>query len=167
MSTKTDLQNFQTILATKDAMPILKHLPHDLHPYVFRFLADEVKVHYWMDKYNWKDTLHVLGEYYYGLHIVFAYFHYIKDTDITPDKFLHNNNAYMEKDKFRDEQGRVIRVEWNWNDDNCDYDIIFNQIADMIYKLYAQRRDVNGLYQLLAHYITLLDDIDTYQDEDE
>ncbi len=165
MSTKTDLQNLQTILATTDAMPILKALPHDLHPYVFQFLADEVKVHYWMDKYDWNDILHVLGEYYYGIHIVFAYFHYIKDTDITPDKFLRNNNAYMEKDKYRDEQGHVIRVEWNWNDDCCDYDIIFNQIADMIYKLYAQRRNINGLYQLLAHYITLVDDINNSQQE--
>ena len=132
MSTKTHLQ---TILATKDAIPVLKRLPQDLHPYVFKFIRDEVKVHYWMDKYDWNDILHVLGEYYYGLHIVFAYFHYIKDTDITPDKFLHNNNAYLEKDKYRDEQGRVIRVEWNWNDDNCDYDIIFNQIVYFLGKI--------------------------------
>jgi hypothetical protein len=165
MSTKSQIQNLQTILATNDAMPVLKRLPQDLHPYVFRFLADEVKVHYWMDKYDWNDILHVLGEYYYGLHIVFAYFHYIKDTDITPDEFLRNNNAYMEKDKYRDEQGHVIRVEWNWNDDCCHYDIIFNQIADMIYKLYAQRRNINGLYQLLAHYITLVDDINNSQHE--
>ena len=165
MSTKSQIQNIQTILATKDAIPVLKRLPQDLHPYVFKFIRDEVKVHYWMDKYDWNDILHVLGEYYYGLHIVFAYFHYIKDTDITPDKFLHNNNAYLEKDKYRDEQGRVIRVEWNWNDDNCDYDIIFNQIADMIYNLYAQRRNINGLYLLLAHYITLVDDINNSQQE--
>ena len=163
MSTKSQIQNLQTILATNDAMSVLKRLPQDLHPYVFKFIHDEVKVHYWMDKYDWNDILHVLGEYYYGLHIVFAYFHYIKDTDITPDEFLRNNNAYMEKDKYRDEQGHVIRVEWNWNDDNCDYDIIFNQIADMIYNLNAQRQNINGLYQLLAHYITLVDDINNYQ----
>jgi hypothetical protein len=164
MSTKTQIHTLQTILATKDAIPVLKRLPQDLHPYIFRFLADEVKVHYWMDKYDWNDILHVLGEYYYGLHIVFAYFHYIKDTDITPDIFLRNNNAYLEKDKYRDEQGHIIGVEWNWNDDNCDYDIIFNQIADMIYNLYAQRRDINDLYKLLAHYITLVDDINILDD---
>lgn len=163
MSNIIEFQNLQTILATKDAMPVLKRLPHDLHPYIFKFLADEVKVHYWMDKYDWNDILYGLGEYYYGLHLISVYFHYIKDTDITHTEFLHNNNAYRDKNKYRDQHGRLIQVEWNWNDDNCDYDIIFNQIADMIYNLYAQRRDINGLYQLLAHYITLVDDINNSQ----
>jgi hypothetical protein len=165
MSTNFELQNLQTILFTNDVIPSLKLLPKDLHPYVFKFISDEVKVHYWIDKYDWNDILHVLGEYYYGLHLVLSYFHYIKDTDISQKEFLHNNNAYLEKDKFRDEHGRVVRVEWNWNDESCDYDIIFNQIGNMIYKLYAQRQHINGLYRLLAHYITLLDDIENSQNE--
>ena len=159
MTTISQNQNLQTILATKDAMPILKALPHDLHPYVFKFICDEVKVHYWMDKYDWKDIVHLLGEHYYGIHLISAYFHYIKDTDITQNEFLYNNNVYEEKDKYRNQQGRVIRVEWTLNDDNCDYDIVFNLIGDMIYKLYAERRDINGLYRLMAHFITLLDDV--------
>ena len=153
-------QNLQTILATKDAMPVLKRLPHDLHPYIFKFLADEVKVHYWIDKYDWNYTLHSLGEYYYGWHLINAYFHYIKDTDITHTEFLRDNNAYRERYKYRDANGQVFRAIMTWNDDNCDYDIILNRIGDMIYKLYAERRDFNGLYRLLAHYITLWDDND-------
>ena len=96
MSTKTDLQRLQTIVATTDAMPILKHLPHDLHPYVYQFIADEVKVHYWMNKYDWTDTLHYLGEYYDGFQLVSSYFHYIiKDNHGAKIKFKNQNFQYI------------------------------------------------------------------------
>jgi hypothetical protein len=72
--------------------------------------------------------------------------------------FLGNANAYREKDKFRDVQGRVICVQWSWNDDRCDYDAIYDRIGDMIYKQYEERRNMCGLYKLLAHLITLWDD---------
>ena len=161
MSTKTDLQRLQTIVATTDAMPILKHLPHDLHPYVYQFIADEVKVHYWMNKYDWTDTLHYLGEYYDGFQLVSSYFHYIiKDNHGAKIKFLHDINAYREKDKWRDAAGWVIRVKWTWNDDNCDYPAVYDRIGDIIYNLYHERRDMNRLYKLLSHLITLWDDIE-------
>ena len=155
-----DLQRLQTIVATTDAIPILKALPRDLHPYIFRFIDDEVKVHYWMNKYDWTDTLHYLGEYYDGFQLVSSYFHYLTDTDVTKSGFLHEINAYREKDKWRDAHGRVIRVEWSWNDDNCDYPAVYDRIGDMIYELYETRRNINGLYKLLSHLITLWDDIE-------
>jgi hypothetical protein len=155
-----DLQRLQTIVATNDAIPILKALPRDLHPYIYKFITDEVKVHYLMDKYDWTDTLHYLGEYYYGFQLVSSYFHYLTDTDVTKSGFLHEINAYREKDKWRDAHGRVIRVEWSWNDDNCDYPSVYDRIGDMIYELYETRRNINGLYKLLSHLITLWDDIE-------
>jgi hypothetical protein len=155
-----DLQRLQTIVATNDAIPILKALPRDLHPYIYKFITDEVKVHYLMDKYDWTDTLHYLGEYYFGFHLVSSYFHYLTDTDVTKSGFLHEINAYREKDKWRDAHGRVIRVEWSWNDDNCDYPSVYDRIGDMIYELYETRRNINGLYKLLSHLITLWDDIE-------
>jgi hypothetical protein len=138
----------------------LKALPRDLHPYIYKFITDEVKVHYLMDKYDWTDTLHYLGEYYYGFQLVSSYFHYLTDTDVTKSGFLHEINAYREKDKWRDAHGRVIRVEWSWNDDNCDYPSVYDRIGDMIYELYETRRNINGLYKLLSHLITLWDDIE-------
>jgi hypothetical protein len=154
------LQRLQTILATDDALPILKALPIDLHPYIYKFVADDVKVHYWMEKYDWTDTLHYLGEYYFGFQIVSSYFHYLTDTDVTKSGFLHDINAYREKDKWRDASGAVIRVEWSWNDDMCDYPAVYDRIGGMVYKQYQERRDMNGLYKLLAHFISLCDDID-------
>jgi hypothetical protein len=155
-----DLQRLQTIVATNDAIPILKALPRDLHPYIYKFITDEVKVHYLMDKYDWTDTLHYLGEYYFGFHLVSSYFHYLTDTDVTKSGFLHEINAYREKDKWRDADGRVTHVEWSWNDDNCDYPSVYDRIGDMIYELYETRRNINGLYKLLSHLITLWDDIE-------
>jgi len=153
-----DLQRLQTIVATNDAIPILKALPRDLHPYIYRFIADDVKVQYWMDKYNWTDTIHVIGEYYCGLHLIFAYFHHLKLGEDDLSDFLHNAGAYREKDKFRDVQGRVICVEWSWIDDNCDYDAIYDRLGGMIYGQYETRHNMNGLYKLLSHLLTLWDD---------
>jgi hypothetical protein len=160
------LQRLQTILATSDAVSILKRLPHDLHPYVFKFIVDEVKVHYWMEKYDWTDTLHYLGEYYDGFQIVSSYFHYLTDTDVTKSGFLHEINAYREKDKWRDASGAVISVSWSWNDDLCDYPVVYDRIGGMIYKQYKERRDMNGLYKLLAHFISLCDDIEDGHGDD-
>ena len=171
------VQRLQTIIATTDAMHILKALPRDLHPYIYKFITDEVKVHYWMDKYDWNDTLHYLGDYYDGLHLVFSYFHYIKDNvlnspqhehdDVAEFKFLHDINAYREKDKWRDADGRVTHTHWSWNDDQCDYPAVYDRLGGMIYKLWDERRDMNGLYKLLSHLISLYDDIDTYDDDED
>jgi hypothetical protein len=148
----------QTIVSSNDAIPILKALPLDLHPYIYQFITDEVKVHYWMDKYDWTDTIRDIGGYYHGLYIVDTYFRHLNEGNNAKHLFFVNANAYREKGKARDAYGRVIRMEWYWNDDYCDYDKIFDQLGDMIYKQYEERRDICGLYKLLAHLITLWDD---------
>ena len=159
----TQQQRLQTILLNESTM---MKLPHDLHPYIYKFVADEVKVHYWMQKYNWTDTLHELGEHYDGLHIVYAYFHHLKDGENDKFSFLHNSNAYREKDKWRDAEGRVNHVEWSWNDDCCNYPTVYDRLGNLICEQYRERRDMNGLYKMLAYFITLWDDIDTLYDHD-
>lgn len=159
------MQRLQTIVATNDAPPILKALPLDLHPFIYKFIAVDVKLHYWMDKYNWTDTLHDLDEYYCGLYIVSTCFRHLEQGDITEQSFLRNANAYIEKDKYRDAQGRVVRVEFVWNDEHCDYDEIYDQLGSMICKQYEERRDMNGLYKLLSQLITLWDDTDNLWDD--
>ena len=64
------MQRLQTILATDHAIPILKKLPHDLHPYIYRFIHDEVKVHYLMCKYDYEETLQHLREYYCEFNLI-------------------------------------------------------------------------------------------------
>mgnify|MGYP006074688051 CR=1 FL=1 len=156
-----DLQHLQTIVATTDAIPILKALPRDLHPYIFRFIEDEVKVHYWMDKYDWTDTIHTLGNMcYYEFYMVRTYFRHVKDEHFDLNHFMLQENAYREKVKWRDAQGWVIRVKWSLNVDNCDYDAIHDRLGDMIYELYETRRNINGLYKLLSHLLTLWDDME-------
>ena len=151
------MQRLQTIVATSDADRILKALPLDLHPYIYRFIQDEVKVHYWMKKYNWDDTLYELGQYYDGFHLVRSYFKHVNETSISESAMLHNMNAYREKDKWRDTTGKVTHVEWSWNDDNCDYDKIIPELADMLYIQYEERRDMNGLYKHLSYLIYIFD----------
>lgn len=150
----THQQKLQTILFNESNN--MNKLPHDLHPYIYQFVADEVKVHYWMEKYNWINHLHQLGEYYHGLFIVFAYFHHL--TDCYSNDFLPSINAYREKNKFRNADGQVTRIEWSWNDDNCDYPAIYERLGNMIYEQYQERRDMNGLYKTLALLITLWND---------
>ena len=157
---RPDLQHIQTIIATNDAIPILKALPPDLHPYIYKFIADEVKVHYWMNKYNWTDTIHVLGKCYYEFYMVRTYFQHMKDEYITLSGFMHQENGYREKDKWRNADGKVIRVKWSWNDDNCDYDAIYDRLGDMIYDQYKIHRNINSLYKLLSHLIMLWNNID-------
>jgi hypothetical protein len=90
----------------------------------------------------------------------------LTDTDVTKSGFLHEINAYREKDKWRDASGAVISVSWSWNDDLCDYPVVYDRIGGMIYKQYKERRDMNGLYKLLAHFISLCDDIDDGHGDD-
>jgi hypothetical protein len=116
-----------------------------------------------MDKYNWEDSLNFMGEYYDNLHLVFSYFHYLSGTcyanHIAEYIFLHDINAYREKDKWRDASGRVIHVAWSWNDDMCDFPDVYKRIGDMIYTRYQERSDMNNLYKLLAHFVCLYNDI--------
>jgi hypothetical protein len=66
-------------------------------------------------------------------------------------------NAHREKDKWRDNTGKVTRVEWSWNDDQCDYDVIIPELAEMLYTQYEDRRDMKGLFKYLS-YLNLLCD---------
>ena len=50
------MQRLQTIIATNTAEPIIRSLPQDLHPYIYKFISDEVKLHYWMEKYDLENT---------------------------------------------------------------------------------------------------------------
>lgn len=151
------MQQLRTIIATSDAIPILKALPTDLHPCIYQYIYDEVKVHYWMKKYDWADTIHTLGDYYgNNLSMIFAYFEYTTGGYMTKCEFLNEIGAYREKTKWRDANGRVIRIEWGWNDDNCDYESVYMAyLCDMIYEQYEMRRDMKGLYKYLAHLIVL------------
>lgn len=158
------MQRLQTITATSDADRILKALPRDLHPYIYSFIQDEVKVHYWMEKYNWKDTLYDLGTHYWEFCLVRDYFKHVKETSIAEATMLHSMNAYREKDKWRDASGRVVRIEWTWNDDNCDYDKIFKELTDMLDTQYEERRDMNGLYKYLSHLINMYNDMENEYD---
>jgi len=151
------MQGLHTIIATDNAIPILKKLPHDLHPYIYRFIHDEVKVHYWMDKYDCEETLQHLREYYFEFNLIQSYFAHVVETSISEFAMLHRMNAHREKDKWRDNTGKVTRVEWSWNDDQCDYDVIIPELAEMLYTQYEDRRDMKGLFKYLS-YLNLLCD---------
>jgi len=157
----TQQQRLQTILLNESTM---NKLPHDLHPYIYKFVADEVKVHYWMQKYDWTAILHELGEYWEGLDIIFVYFHHLEDGESDLISFLLQYNAYREKYKWRDAEGRVTHREWCWNDDHCNYTAVYDSLGIRICEQYLQRRDMNGLYKMLAHFITMWND--TYSEID-
>ena len=158
------MQQLRTIIATSDAIPILKALPPDLHPCIYQYIYDEVKVHYWMKKYNWIGTLHTLCDYYgQNLSMIFAYFKHTNGGYMTESNFLREIGAYREKDKWRDANGRVIRIEWGWNDDNCDYESVYTYLCDMIYDQYKMRLDMSGLYKYLAYLIILWEKMEANQ----
>jgi len=154
------MQRLQTITATSDANCILKGLPRDLHPYIYSFIEDEVKVHYWMAKYNWEDTLYELGEYYNEFHLIESYFKYVHNTPISKEEFFMKRNIYREKDKWRNTSGRITHVTWSWNDDNCDYVKLFQGLANTIYVQSESQDDIGGLYKYLSYLITLYNDME-------
>ena len=162
------MQQLRTIIATSDAIPILKALPTDLHPCIYQYIYDEVKVHYWMKKYDWIDTLHTLGDYYgKNLSMIFAYFKHTTCGYMTESKFLYEMGAYREKTKWRDVNGGVIRIEWGWNDDNCDYDLVYTHLCEMIYEQYKMQQDMKGLYKYLAHLIVLWEQMEANHTDSE
>ena len=73
----------------------------------------------WMDKYDCEETLQHLREYYFEFNLIQSYFAHVVETSISEFAMLHRMNAYREKDKWRDNTGKVTRVEWSWNDDQC------------------------------------------------
>lgn len=155
------MQQLQTIIATRDAIPILKALPTDLHPYIYQYIYDEVKVHYWMKKYDWADTIYTLSEYYANnLSMILAYFEYTTGGYMTKREFLNEIGAHREKNKWRDVNGRVIHIEWGWNDDKCDYESVYTYLCDMIHEQYKTGRDMSGLYKYLAHLIILWENME-------
>ena len=111
-----------------------------------------------MHEYNWEETLHELSEYYYTPYLLETYFKYATNPPQTEHAFL---SCYFiwDKDKIRDENGRVIQIVRSWDDEHVDdYDEIFSDFNKLICEQYAKRRDMNGLYKYLAFLIKLHDD---------
>ena len=150
------MQRLQTIVATHNADPILRSLPHDLHPYIYSFIQDEVKIHYLMEKYNWHNILDQLRDYYNDFHLIISYFNHVTILTSTKADMLYEMGMYREKDKFRDANGNIIRIEWTWNDDNCNYDAIFTGFVETMNTQYRERRDIHGLYTYFRYLLSLL-----------
>ena len=154
------MQRLQTITATSSAPNIIKLLPYDLQPYIYSFIEDEVKVHYWMEKYDWEDTIYELGEYYNEFHLIESYYKYVLNSPISKEEFFKQSSIYREKNKWRDWSGRITHVTWSWNDDNCNYDKLFQGLANTLYAQYEIRDDMGGLYKYLSYLITLYNDME-------
>ena len=151
------MQRLQTIIATNTAEPIIRSLPLDLHPYIYKFISDEVKLHYWMEKYDLENIMHQICEDYGGLHLITSYYRHANEPIESEFDMLYSIGVYREKDKIRDTNGRIIRVEWYWNDDLCNYNEVFPKFAKTLKTQYTERRDMNGLYKYFGYLLSLLD----------
>lgn len=139
------------------APPILVHLPEDIQHVVYSFMYDDVKVAYWLKKYNWKRAFHemrnsVCGDGYGILYHIDMYYKHM----IQPGKLCSKSDFYYEydcrrdKDKYYDGAGRLTRVVHSWTDEYCDDKKVFQKFTQMLYDQFKEKRDVLGLYKYLA-----------------
>ena len=92
-------------------------LPNELQRYIYTFIHDDVKVYYWLDKYNWSELLSEIFNYYCETYIVEKYYKLCpqKETEL-----LYEHFQYV-IDKYFNDTGHRVKLHW-WefvgNNDN-------------------------------------------------
>ena len=146
------------------AMPLLVALPEVLQHFIYTFIYDEVKIHYWLKKYNIKKTLHELrnsynGEFYGVLTHIDRYCMNATQPTMCDKMVMYNEyGVWRDRTKFRDGLGNLIKVVYTWEDENCDYNQMFYNFPKMLHTQQKIRHDMLGLYKYLAWIIVSYDD---------
>tara|TARA_B110000967_G_C18695362_1_gene465121 strand:+ start:40 stop:543 length:504 start_codon:yes stop_codon:yes gene_type:complete len=126
-------------------------LPPELQIYIYQYLQDDVKVYYWLDKYNWKEVFFELFKYYCETYIVEKFYQLCPCEN---KELLYDNFQYI-IDKCYNSQGKRIKIEfWEFSPVN-EYNNLHDDLSIAIEKYIKANENKKGIYKYMAECIYL------------
>ena len=126
-------------------------LPPELQIYIYQYLHDDVKVYYWLDKYNWKEAFFELFKCYCETYIVEKFY------ELCPcenTELLYNHFQYI-IDKCYNSQGKRIKIHfWEFSPDTT-HNNLHEDLAITIEKYIIENSNKKGIYKFMAECVYL------------
>ena len=155
------------------------NLPVELHDYIYKFIEHDVKIYYWLDKYDWKNDIHYLCNYVDLEYFIDNVNYYISKYDDIEKLEYYKYGLYCERQKYRHWVGPTNIVSnlgkfkrYIWYDDGCSDKDRAKLSDDIINKIFPYLLTINTgkLYNLLRMLIYIYDECvplkDDYSDDD-
>lgn len=143
----SDLRNL--VLPSK--LQNFTRLPPELQIYIYQYVRDDVKVYYWLDKYNWNKVFFELFTCYSETYIVDKFY------ELCPcenKELLYNHFQYI-IDKCYNSQGKRIKIEfWEFSPDTV-HNNLHEEFEIDIENHIKENENKKGIYKFMAECIYL------------